>query len=105
MDTEHERMVQAVARALADPMFRVQIAGLRGQERLNRAALIIRARLKADAQARPLLDAIGRQFAEAELDRGFEAAVEELVAAGRMRRELDPETGEVVYLTIEEGAP
>jgi hypothetical protein len=101
MDTEHERyerMVEkAVAEALADPVFHIQLAGLRGQEREDRAAAIIRARLKADPKVRPLLDALRKQMVEAEIDRGFEAAVEELVAAGKVRRELDPETGEVVH--------
>jgi hypothetical protein len=96
----YERMVKkAMEKALADPMLRIQLAGLRGQEREDRAAAIIRARLKADPKVRPLLDAIGKQMVEAELDRSFEEAIEELVAAGKVRRELDPETGETVYVS------
>jgi hypothetical protein len=102
MDLQHEyerTVKKAVAQAMADPMVRIQLAGLRGQEREDRLAVIIRARMKADPKIRPLLDAIGKQMAEAEIDRSFEEAVDELVAAGKVRREFDPETGEVVYVS------
>ena len=83
-NTEHrryERLVQkAVAKALTDPMFRIQLAGLCGQERKERAAVIILARLKADPKVWPLLNSIGKQMAEAEIDRCFEETVEELAA-------------------------
>jgi hypothetical protein len=106
-NTEHrryERLVQkAVAQALTDPMFRIQLAGLRGQERKERAAVIIHARLKADPKVRPLLNSIGKQMAEAEIDRCLEEVVEEPVATGTVRRELDPGTGEAICAKVGEG--
>jgi hypothetical protein len=98
----YERLVeQAVAQAQADPMMCIQLAELRGQERIDRAAAIILARMKADPKVRSLLDAIGQQMVDAEIDRMFEEAVDKLVAAGKVRRELDPETGKVVYRSVE----
>jgi hypothetical protein len=102
---EHERYLRLVQRAmaqvLADPMVRIQLAGLHGQEREDRASAIVIPRLKADPKVRPLLDAIGRQLVDAEIDRMAEEELEQLVAAGKARREIDPATGEFIYLSVE----
>jgi hypothetical protein len=99
----HERMLEkAVREAQRDPLVRAHLAGLRGQEREDRFCTIVAGRLRTDPRTGPLMDAIGMELAKVEMERMAEEVLEERVAAGTMRREIDPETGETVYASVEE---
>jgi hypothetical protein len=99
---EYERMMEkAMREAQRDPLVRAHLAVVRGQEREDRFCTIVVARLRTDPRTRPLVDAIGMELAKVEIEKMAEEALEELVAAGKARREVDPETGETVYAMVE----
>jgi hypothetical protein len=104
MDAERKRLGcrlhDSIARILADPAVRLQLAGLSPEERFAREGVIVAARLDADPTTKPVLEAVTR-LTKPELEAMAVEVLEEQVALGKRRRVIDPVSGQAIYLLVE----